>query len=68
MEKDWVKVYSSDKLYKAELLKGILADNDIPSVIVNKQDSSYIVIGVVELYVNQDNVMRAINLIRKTEL
>ncbi len=62
MEKKWTKIYSTGKLYQAELLKGLLEENDIEAVIINKQDSAYL-FGEMELYVDADDVMKATRMI-----
>lgn len=58
MEKGWVAVYSTNKTYQAELFRQLLGDNDIESLIINKQDSSY-KFGNIEVYVRRDNVLKA---------
>jgi len=58
MDKEWVKIYSTDVNYKAELLKGLLFENGIEAVIINKKDSSYL-FGELELYVSSDDVIKA---------
>ena len=65
MEKDWVKVFTTEKTFEAEFLKGILAENGIRGIILNKKDSSYMTFGDVELYVHNSNVLEAINIINK---
>jgi hypothetical protein len=62
MNKDWIKIYSTGVNYKAELLKGLLFENNIEAVIINKKDSSY-GFGELELYVSADNVVKARHLI-----
>jgi hypothetical protein len=62
MDKDWVKIYSTDVNYKAELLRGLLFENNIEAVIINKKDSSYL-FGELELYVSTDNVIKAKHII-----
>jgi hypothetical protein len=66
MSEDWTMVYSTNFLYHAELLKHMLADNQITSVIMNKQDSAYN-FGNIELFVKPADVVRAKHLISKTE-
>lgn len=61
----WVKIFSSDLLYKIEIAKGVLEENGIPSVVLNKQDSSYVVFGLIELYVNSQYALKAVNLIKE---
>lgn len=47
---DWVKIYSFESQYQAELLQGLLENNGIKSVVVNAKDSMFL-IGEYELYV-----------------
>ena len=68
MEKNWVKVYATTQSYKADITKAVLADHDIESVIMNKQDSAYISIGEVELYTTREDVVKAKHLIEKHDL
>lgn len=58
MEKDWVIVYTTDKLYQAELFRRNLGDHGIGAVIINKMDSTYR-FGEIEVYVKRDQVLRA---------
>ncbi|MFM1875488.1 MAG: putative prokaryotic signal transducing protein [Bacteroidota bacterium] len=48
----------STSLNKAELQCALLNESEIKAVIINKQDSSYL-FGEAELYVRQDDVIRA---------
>ncbi|PWV53960.1 DUF2007 domain-containing protein [Chitinophaga sp. S165] len=54
MEKDWVKIYYTNQLFRAEIIKGMLEENGINVVLINRQDSSYLVAlpGMVELFVH----------------
>jgi hypothetical protein len=58
MDSNWALIYSTGAPYKIELLKGMLAEHEIDSVIINKQDSSYL-IGELELYVKAEDVVKA---------
>ena len=40
------------------MIKGLLANNEINSVVINKQDSSYM-FGEHEVYVNRNDVVKA---------
>lgn len=40
MEKDWSVVYKARNEYQAEMLKGMLKENDIEGVIINQKDSA----------------------------
>jgi hypothetical protein len=62
MQDNWVPVYSSSQLYEAEMVKNILTDNDIECVIMNKQDSVYM-IGDIEVYVPTNETLKAKQLI-----
>jgi len=50
MEK-WYHLMSTDKNYEAEIIKGKLEENQVPVMLVNKKDSSYVFLGEVEIYV-----------------
>jgi hypothetical protein len=65
MEANWVSIYTSSYLHTAELFKALLAENNILSIIINNQDSFYKTIGVVELYVERDNVIIAKRIINE---
>ena len=55
----WEVIYSSTLLYKAEMLKDLLENEDIPAVIVNKKDSSYLAFGELEVNVRRDDLLKA---------
>lgn len=65
MEKDWVKVFASNVSFEAEIIKGMLLDNDVEAVVVNRQDSSFVTMlpGMDEVYVHISNEPRAKELI-----
>jgi hypothetical protein len=62
MKDDKQIVYTTNKPYEVELIKKYLADHDIISFSINKQDSSYH-FGEIELYVNREDFLRAKRLI-----
>lgn len=66
MEKDWSVVYKAGNEYQAKILKGMLEENGIDSVIINQKDSVYL-IGNSLLYVHNDNYDKARQLILDTE-
>jgi hypothetical protein len=49
--KNWFLLLRTDKYVDAEILRGMLEENQIPVMVVNKQDSSYIFLGELEVYV-----------------
>jgi len=63
---NWTLVYSSGQLYRAELMKQLLAENDIQAIIVNKKDSAYL-FGDVELYVGHEDAFLARQIIDRQE-
>ena len=62
-----MKIYSTSANYKAELLKGLLMENGINAIIVNKQDSSYLW-GDIEVLCRPDDVMKALLLVEKFKI
>ena len=64
-DETWVMISNSSAPYQAEILKSLLDEENIMSVIINKQDSSYLTFGEVELYVKQDDVLRAQQIITR---
>ncbi len=47
----WHKLYITRNYAEASIIKGMLEENDIEVVILNKLDSSYLNFGDIELYV-----------------
>ena len=66
MDDQWEMIFSSPKLYQVEIMKSVLQDENIPAVIVNKQDSAYILIGEIELYVKIEDVLKAKQIINRS--
>lgn len=66
MDDKWEMIFSSSALYYVEIMKALLQDENIPSVIVNKQDSAYIVIGEIELYVKREDILKAKQIINQS--
>lgn len=68
MSSKWRKIYSTQTSYKSEILKGLLENTSIKTILVNKKDSMHTHSnGTIELYVEQENVLRAIHLIRNAD-
>ena len=67
MPDNWIKIASSKQAYKIGLLKGLLKENNIISVSINKKDSSYLAFGEIELFVDSKDVLKAKNLIQKQD-
>jgi hypothetical protein len=67
MDEQWGAIFSSPKLYQVEIMKSLLEDENILCVIVNKQDSAYIVIGEIELYVKSEDILKAKQIINRSQ-
>jgi hypothetical protein len=67
MEENWTKIFNASQLHLVEIYHGILNENSIESVIVNKQDSAYL-FGEIELYVRSDDAFEAIQIIKKNQI
>ncbi|MFN4974461.1 MAG: putative signal transducing protein [Bacteroidota bacterium] len=48
----WIRVYVTQNLAEASILKGLLEENGLPVQLLNKQDSAYL-LGSAEIYVPQ---------------
>lgn len=59
----WHKVYQTDTPVRAEIVKGILAENGINAVLLNKKESIYHIHGHYEVLTSLSDVVRAINII-----
>ncbi|MEI6123761.1 MAG: DUF2007 domain-containing protein [Bacteroidota bacterium] len=62
LDQEWVKIFETTKGYEIEIIKGMLFENEIGAVIINKKDSTYL-FGEFELYVTRQNIMKAKTLI-----
>jgi hypothetical protein len=60
-----IKVLSTDNPNKAAIVKQMLEENNIKVVLLNKQDSSYLMFGLVELYVQEDQVEKTKSLLKE---
>lgn len=64
MEKDWIPVCTTDSQFKAELIRGMLQENQIESVIINRKDSPYGIFGDISVYVYKDQADAASALLK----
>ena len=48
---NWYLLYTTRDLSRANIIKGMLEENSVPVMLVNKQSSSYVMFGDIELYV-----------------
>lgn len=67
MSQAWVKVFSSEQVYLVEILKGLLQEEQIEAISINKTDSmhTHLNLGEIEVFVHEQHVMKAKHLISK---
>tara|TARA_B100000214_G_scaffold74256_1_gene49958 strand:+ start:87 stop:293 length:207 start_codon:yes stop_codon:yes gene_type:complete len=61
-----IKILSTNNLNKAEIIKQMLEENNIDVVILNKQDSSYLMFGDIEIYIKKEQEQQAKSLLTDT--
>jgi len=66
MEKEWKKLLSTTQLYEAKVIEARLKEADIESYIMNKQDSAYVMIGEIQIYVQEKDVAAATSLLNNS--
>lgn len=59
----WTLIYTGNKIQDVNFIQSLLDDHKIVSVVVNKQDSVYL-IGDIELYVSAEDAFNANQLIK----
>ena len=62
----WFMLYSTKNYLEANIIKGKLEENNIRAVILNKQDTNYVSIREIELYVPAHLKDIAVHLIDNT--
>ncbi|MCD6354546.1 MAG: DUF2007 domain-containing protein [Prolixibacteraceae bacterium] len=65
MEKGWKEVLMTAQQFEAEMAKGILKNNEINAVILNQHDSSYTTFGEYAVFVAEEDIHRAIELLKE---
>ena len=60
-----INIFSSANSIEVEIIKQMLEENNITTVMLNKQDSSYNMFGSIDLYVKAENQTIALQLINK---
>ena len=61
---DWTAIFETAKPYEAEMIKDILDNNGIESVILNQQDSSYKLFGNVYVMVQTEDSEKATEILK----
>lgn len=70
MTQNWVLIYTTNNANSAQIVKGVLENNAINVVIINKKDSMHLHLtnAVIELYVAPSDVINAKHIIEKNKL
>lgn len=63
MEKGWEKIYFSGDQFQVFIARDLLAENGINAVIMNQKDSSYLTFGDVELYVQEQDEKKSLEIL-----
>lgn len=61
---NWISVFETDQPYQAELVKDILNNNDVDAVILNRKDSAYPSLGIIEVMVNEEDKACAVEIVK----
>jgi len=60
---NWIAIYETDQLYRAEIVKDILNNEEIDAVILNRKDSSYH-FGSIQVMVNPEDKEKAAEIVK----
>jgi len=64
LEKDWVKIFITSKMHLIQIAEALLEENEIPCITLNKVDSSYPNIGLIELLVSKNDALKSLQIIK----
>ncbi len=64
----WIKVYSSVDSMQVSIIKGLLDEHGFDPVVMNRQDSAYVVLGEIDLLVPDHQASEALVIIKNLEL
>jgi len=64
MEKGWTEVFMTAIEFQASLAKDVLENEGINAVVFNQHDTSYQTFGEFTVYVTDENVPRALELLK----
>ncbi len=62
--KNPIKFFTSNQSFEIEVLRAKLEAASIESYVMNKQDSAYVVIGDIDLYIEESDLERAQEIIK----
>jgi hypothetical protein len=61
---NWVKVFEDGMQVRAEIVCGILQENEIQAVVLNKKETVYQIFGTHQVLVKREDVLQATKLIQ----
>lgn len=64
MENNYKPIFQTSNPIEAEIIIQMLRENEINAVMMNKKDSSYPTLGIIEIYCPANQVITAIHLIQ----
>ena len=64
-EQEWINIFETTKMHQALIVQSTLQAHEIESVILNKQDSSYITLGEIHVMVKLEDSVDAVNIIEE---
>jgi hypothetical protein len=67
MEENMKEVYSANDEYKVDIIREVLSENKIESLVLNQKGSA-LLLGEIHLYVNEKDEDKALEIISKHEI
>jgi hypothetical protein len=61
---NWIKVFESEMQVRAEIVKGVLEEHGIQSVVLNKQETVYKIFGTYQVLVQRENSILASTIVQ----
>ena len=62
-EQEWIKVFETTRMHQALIVQSILKEHEIESVILDKRDSAYVLLGEIHVMVKLEDSIEALNII-----
>lgn len=61
---NWVKVFETGEQIRAEIVKGVLEENEINAVVLNKKETVYQIFGTYQVLVLKQDILLATNIVQ----
>lgn len=65
MEEGWKQVFLTGEEYKAKMAKDLLENEGIKAVLMNHHDSAYKSFGNIEVFVQEEDEQKALELLKE---